>query len=109
MITREEIEQKSLDFGIHVANVQRDYVFGWFLLALYSATDLKDVLILKGGNCFRKAYFPNTRFSSDLDFSTEAAVDEEFVVAEFNRACGFVSDHTGVVFDLDRSQIAVQG
>jgi hypothetical protein len=30
-------------------------------------------------------------------------VDEEFVVAEFNRACGFVSDHTSVVFDLVRS------
>jgi predicted nucleotidyltransferase component of viral defense system len=109
MITREEIEQKALEFGIHVANVQRDYVFGWFLLTLYSATDLRDVLVFKGGNCFRKAYFPNTRFSSDLDFSTEAAVDEGLIVAELNRACGFVSDRTGVVFDLDRSQIAVQG
>jgi predicted nucleotidyltransferase component of viral defense system len=109
MITREEIENKALEFGIHVANVQRDYVFGWFLLALYTATDLKDVLIFKGGNCFRKAYFPNTRFSGDLDFSMEAAVDEDFVLAEFNRACRFVSERTGVVFDLDRSQIAVQG
>lgn len=92
LITRDEIEQKGGEFGIHVANVQRDHVFGWFLVAVYTATALRDILILKGGNCFRKAYFPNTRFSADLDFSTESAVDEEFVVAQFNLACQFVQD-----------------
>jgi predicted nucleotidyltransferase component of viral defense system len=109
LITRDEIEQKSAEFGIHVANVQRDYVFGWFLVAVYTATALKDILILKGGNCFRKAYFPNTRFSADLDFSTESAVDEAFVVAQFNLACQFVQDQAGVIFDLERTQIRVQG
>jgi hypothetical protein len=28
MIARGEIEEKSREFGIHIANVQRDYVFG---------------------------------------------------------------------------------
>ena len=90
MITGDEIEHNSLGFGIHVANVQRDYVFGWLLVGLYNATTLRDLLILKGGNCFRKAIFPNTRFSVDLDFSTQAAIDESFVVTEFNKACQFV-------------------
>lgn len=58
MISREEIEQKGLEFGIHVANVQRDYVFGWLLVALYSATSLKDSLILKGGVVSAKRTFP---------------------------------------------------
>jgi len=109
MITRDEIEAKGLEFGIHVADVQRDYVFGWFLLGVYAATSLKNALILKGGNCFRKAYFPNTRFSHDLDFSTTAGVDEAVVMAEFNKACRFVQDHAGVVFDYERGQIRVQG
>lgn len=72
MIGKDEIQEKGREFGIHVADVQRDYVFGWILSALYSHTALRDVLILKGGNCFRKAYFPNARFSNDLDFSTES-------------------------------------
>ena len=76
MITRDEIQAKSLEFGIHHANVQRDYVFGWLLAGLYTISSLRDVLVLKGGNCFRKAYFATTRFSHDLDFSTESAVDE---------------------------------
>jgi len=108
MITRDEIEAKGLEFGIHVADVQRDYVFGWFLLGVYTATTLKDVLILKGGNCFRKAYFPNTRFSHDIDFSTTAGVDEAAIMAEFNKACRFVQNLAGI-FDYERSQIRVQG
>jgi predicted nucleotidyltransferase component of viral defense system len=109
MITKGEIEQKSQDFGIHVANVQRDYVFGWFLLGVYSATTLKDSLVLKGGTCFRKAYFLNTRFSADLDFSTQAAVDEAEVIAEFNKACLFVQERAGVRFDFERNNIRLQG
>src|SRR5580693_9256546 len=109
MITRDEIEAKGLEFGIHVADVQRDYVFGWFLFGVYTATTLKDILILKGGNCFRKAYFPNTRFSGDLDFSTDSAVDEAFVKSQFNVACAYVQDRAGVLFDTERSQIRVQG
>src|SRR5260221_7128630 len=109
MISREEIESKSLEFGIHVANVQRDYVFGWLIVAVYTTTELKNALILKGGNCFRKAFFPNTRFSADLDFSTESGIDEAFVVAEFNKACLFVQEQTGVTFDVSRNQIRLQG
>jgi Nucleotidyl transferase AbiEii toxin, Type IV TA system len=97
-----------LEFGIHVADVQRDYVFGWFLFGVNTATTLKDVLILKGGNCFRKAYFPNTRFSYDIDFPTTAGVDEAAVMAELNKACRFVQDQAGVIFDYGRSQIRVQ-
>jgi predicted nucleotidyltransferase component of viral defense system len=108
VISRDEIEEKGREFGIHVADVQRDYVFGWLLAGLYSSTALKDSLILKGGNCFRKAYFPHTRFSNDLDFSTEDAVDENLVLQEFNRACEFVQQSTGVIFDIERNPIRVQ-
>jgi predicted nucleotidyltransferase component of viral defense system len=108
LITRNEIEEKSQEFGIHVANVQRDYVFGWLLTAIYADSALKDLLILKGGNCFRKAYFPNTRFSADLDFGTQGAVDEAVVVCELNRACAAAQQRCAVQFDTERTQIRVQ-
>jgi hypothetical protein len=57
------------------AQLMRDYAFGWLLVAIFNDTDLKNILIFTGGNCFRKAYFPNTRFSADLDFSTETAIE----------------------------------
>ena len=108
MITKDELQAKSLEFGIHQANVQRDYVFGWVLVGLYTESPLKEVLVLKGGNCFRKAYFPNTRFSHDLDFPTESAVYEASLRGEFNTICQFVQAQSGVVFDLERNRVQLQ-
>jgi predicted nucleotidyltransferase component of viral defense system len=70
MIVKEEIDTKAGELGVHVANVQRDYVFGWLLAGISQAENhLRSSLILKGGNCFRKAYFEHARFSNDLKSS----------------------------------------
>ena len=84
MIDRAEIEAKSREFEIHVANVERDYVFGWVLFGIFSVSGLKDWIFLKGGNALRKGYFANTRFSADLDFGIENKLD--FVAMSFVRA-----------------------
>ncbi len=104
MITRDEIEVKGQEFDIHTSNVQRDYVFGWLLAGIYSSP-LRDSLILKGGNCLRKAYFQNTRFSSDLDFSVTSNMSEEFLNVELNRVCDFVQEHSGVTFYKERNKV----
>lgn len=105
MITRDEIESKATEFGLHPSNIERDYVFGWLLAGVYSQSTLRDALILKGGNCFRKAYFPHTRFSNDLDFSSTVPIYEDQLVAELNRICGFVRDQTGVTFETERNWV----
>lgn len=105
MITREEIDAKADEFGIHASNVQRDYVFGWLIGGLYEASQLRDVLILKGGNALRKGYFPATRFSDDLDFTTTRGLDGDLLVREFNEICRFAEARSGVKFDLERNQI----
>src|SRR5207302_6378582 len=105
MITKQEIEEKAAEFDIHVANVERDYVFGWILAGIYTASPLKEILILKGGNGLRKAYFENTRFSADLDFSTQSAIDPAFLVTQLNRVCDLVHEAAGVVFETERNRV----
>jgi len=105
VITKGEIEAKAEEFGIHVSNVERDYVFGWLLYALYSQSSLKDSLVLKGGNCFRKAYFPYTRFSNDLDFSTASGLDKQYLATELNAVCDLVQEKTGVIFEKNRNRV----
>jgi predicted nucleotidyltransferase component of viral defense system len=87
MIDCEEIEAQAERLGIHTAHVERDYVFGWLLKAFYENSYLSKLLVFKGGNCMRKAYYPETRYSSDLDFSIESALDLSRVKDEINRAC----------------------
>lgn len=105
MIGKEEVEHKSEEFGIHAANVERDYVFGWLLAGIYSDSALRDTVVLKGGNCFRKAYFPATRFSNDLDFSTQSPVNPASLAEKLNSVCDLVQAETGVVFDKDRNRV----
>ena len=106
MINKNEIDEKAEVFQINTSNVQRDYVFGWVLAGMYGYSDLKNKLVLKGGNCFRKAYFENTRFSRDLDFSCEENIPTEIVSAGFNTICDFVSDQTGIIFKKEETIVA---
>jgi hypothetical protein len=71
VIERDEIAAKADEFGLHTSNVQRDYVYGWLIYGLFAESRLGEVLALKGGNALRKGYFPTTRFSDDLDFTTQ--------------------------------------
>ena len=105
MIKKEEVEAKSNEFEIHTAHVERDYVFSWLLVGIYTVSPLKDILILKGGNCLRKAYFANTRFSADLDFSIQNALDDNYLAEELNKVCDFVHDATGIIFEKDRTHV----
>ncbi len=105
MISKSEVESKASEFGLNPSDVERDYVFGWLLAGIYSVSPLKDVLILKGGNCFRKAYFPHTRFSNDLDFSTLNAIEPTFLYRELNSVCDFVQANSGVEFVKDRNRV----
>ena len=105
MIDRDEIDEKAAEYEIHTTNVQRDYVFGWMLCAIYNNPYLAELLILKGGNCFRKVYFPNTRFSNDLDFATQSAIQAERLASELNECCRFAQDRAGVVFETDKTRV----
>ena len=93
------------DLGVHTTNVQRDYVFGWVLAALYTETSLKESLHLKGGNCLRKAYLPQSRFSPDLDLGAETAVSPAAVKDALDRVCDSVGARAGVAFWKDRTRL----
>ena len=104
MITYDEICSKADEFEIHTSNVQRDYAFGWIIAAVAREASLKDRLVLKGGNALRKGYFPATRFSDDLDYSTPAAFDQRDLLARFRTCCRDAQERSGVQFEIDRTR-----
>lgn len=105
MINKSEIEAKAQEFAIHTSNVQRDYVFGWVLSGIYAADSLRDLFILKGGNCLRKAYFEHSRFSRDLDLSTTTPLAADFIGSGLNHICDLVQSKTGVFFEKEKTRV----
>ncbi|MFI5590035.1 nucleotidyl transferase AbiEii/AbiGii toxin family protein [Amycolatopsis sp. NPDC051758] len=104
MIDRDEIDATGKQLGVHPANVQRDYLYGWLLAGLYGNEPLTcDRLVLKGGNAFRKGYFANTRFSGDLDFVAPTGLRPDRFLETLNNVCRMIQARTGVEFDLDRN------
>jgi len=94
------------ELDVHPSNVQRDYIFGWILAGIYSESDLGTSLILKGGNCLRKAYFEAARYSGDLDFTLEGPLpQQEAVIEQLNRVCDHIEAKTGVHFDISRTRM----
>ena len=105
MIYKSEIDEKAKEFEIHASNVERDYVFGWLLHAIFTVSDLKDTIFLKGGNALRKGYFENTRFSKDLDLGIPGDIDPDKLLTEINKVCDYVQEKAQIVFDKDQNQV----
>lgn len=105
MIDRNEIENQSEELNVHTSHVQRDYILGWLLSGIFTQSGLSEQLVLKGGNAFRKAYFERARYSPDLDFAISHSISNDYLHAELNRVCEFISMKTDVQFDTSRTRV----
>ncbi len=78
----DEIKRISKDKGIHDPTIiEKDYVIGWILRSLWTGGAWK-FLIFKGGTSLKKAYFPDYRFSEDMDFNLLGAEAELEIIRQ---------------------------
>jgi predicted nucleotidyltransferase component of viral defense system len=77
MIRKWEVEQKAEAQNVPKSTIDKDWILGHFMDAIYSVLVGRDSLVFKGGSCLRKCYFPDYRFSEDLDFTS---TDPNFVL-----------------------------
>lgn len=69
MIRDAEIRRLARVAGVEPRTMELDYVLGWALRGIAGHPHLRRRLVFKGGTCLRKCYFPDYRFSVDLDFT----------------------------------------
>ena len=96
MISEAELRRWAGTWSADPMIVDLDYVLGCFLSQWYQ--DKKAIrLRFKGGTCLRKCYFPDYRFSEDLDFSAEARITLNTLQSLVTRTTQRLQD----VFGLD--------
>jgi predicted nucleotidyltransferase component of viral defense system len=105
MISTEEVKGLAIEQGVPLPNVEKDYVMGWLLWGIYNNSRLAQNLVLKGGNCLRKVYFPDTRFSDDLDFTAFQLDTEQEFRRGLDAICAEVGKASGIDFDTDRTVV----
>lgn len=102
MLTSETFKTIATRDGVPLPYVEKDYVMGWLLWAISNDPWLGSNLVLKGGNCLRKIYFSDTRFSDDLDFTALQLDAEQTFKRRLSSICDMVSDASGIEFDRAR-------
>lgn len=99
MILRSEVLSKAENWSVPANTVDKDYVLGLFLNSFYSFGNNRKLFVFKGGTCLRKCYFPDYRFSEDLDFTL---LDKSFLIDKsfFEQIAKQCEAHSGIRFEV---------
>ncbi len=87
--------------NVSTSTIDKDWVLGHFLNAMYVQKDVKENFVFKGGTCLRKCFFEDYRFSEDLDFTL---LDKDFDVDRlfFQSIIKEAEKNSGAKFHLDK-------
>jgi predicted nucleotidyltransferase component of viral defense system len=103
VIDRLEVLEFSREVGLAPEIVEKDYVLGWVLGAIFNHPALQTDWLFKGGTCLKKCYFETYRFSEDLDFTLKNSdqLKGEFLGATFVEIADWVYEQSGIEFPRD--------
>ena len=82
MILQKEIYTHRDKYNVPPSTIDKDWILGHLLNAMYSFREVQENFVFKGGTCLKKCYFKDYRFSEDLDFTlldATFAVDASFI------------------------------
>lgn len=68
MISSAEVARLAHDLSVAQRVIEKDYVLSWLLIAI-AESDLRGEVSFKGGTALKRIYYPDYRFSEDLDFT----------------------------------------
>lgn len=92
----EDIKEISAQAGVLDIVVEKDYVLDWVLWGISQIKYLRDRLVFKGGTALHKMYFPDWRFSEDLDFTTIRQIEKKELQEATETLCEKVKNHSGI-------------
>ena len=98
MISEAEIRRIAAQKQVDPMIIDLDYSLGWLLLGLTNTSKWSQSCVFKGGTCLRKCYFPDYRFSEDLDFTMIYFVTPDDLGEWITQSAEWVADQQGPNF-----------
>lgn len=98
-MTQKELKLIAAGKHVSMATIDKNWVLGHFLNAMYSFSEVKKNFIFKVGTALKKCYFPDYRFTDDLDFTL---LDKNFRVdyAFIRKIIKKATEKSGIAFNL---------
>lgn len=101
MIQPGEIQSIAGKEGVRDTQIEKDYVISWVTYGIANNPFLKDNLVFKGGTVLKKVYFPDYRFSEDLDFTFPGKdFDIEAIKAAFSELIDWVYEESRISLSI---------
>lgn len=95
MITLHELKRHAAKEHIALGSAEKDYALTHLLYGI-SRLKEKERFIFKGGTALKKAYFPDWRYSEDLDFTVTEPYSTDSLTALLERLFSSISRYSGI-------------
>ncbi len=99
MITLNELKRTAAKQKIGLSVVEKDYALTWVLYGL-SKIGFKQFFVFKGGTALRKIYFPDWRYSEDLDFTSSKKFNDDELREIIDKISVFLSESAGITLNI---------
>jgi uncharacterized protein len=110
MIHPKEINAIATKNRLKDAQIEKDYVLSWLLLGISKNALLSACLVFKGGTVLKKVYFPEYRFSEDLDFTLLNDTNtNEGLLQELEKVYVFLKGAANIIIQHKESNTHVSG
>jgi predicted nucleotidyltransferase component of viral defense system len=100
VIRKQDILDRSAEWGLRSDVVEKDYALGWLLAAIARHPETSRLWVFKGGTCLKKCFIETYRFSEDLDFSLlpDAAYSAEGLLTILRELARNATEMSGIEF-----------
>lgn len=100
MLAIKDINKLAAQKNVSDVIVEKDYILDWILWGIAGNSTMRNNLVFKGGTALHKMYFPDWRFSEDLDFTTINSVSEEQLKTQASSVISSVAAQSGIQLNL---------
>lgn len=104
MITQREVSQLAYRTQMSDRVIEKYYVLTWLLTGI-ADSPLTDHLAFKGGTALKKIYFPEYRYSEDLDFTVVRTIDADDILSTLQEALIRLAASEGFQFEMPAGRI----
>lgn len=104
MISQREISQQAFRQRKPDKVIEKDYVMTWILLGM-SNSRVREYCVFKGGTALKKIYFPQYRYSEDLDFTVINRSASAYLLDDLGDVLRDLQDTRAFMFGLDKDRV----